>query len=141
MKLAHKISLSTSLLAQFFSDGIDKTSSDRQGFLNYKKIILNIRPVSATKSQSTFCNFSEVKNHIIANSSTNTKAKKRRFVILRVFKVFDVRFTKSITTINYPCLLNKIFHRFPVTTKIFIGGRTPVIIVGNLFLRMLTKEF
>ncbi len=63
-----------------------------------------------------FGNFCLVKNHKIANNSTNIKASKKISTDLESLEFFDVRLAKFK---NYQILLNKISHRFILTTKLF----------------------
>ncbi len=66
-----------------------------------------------------FCNFYLVKNHKIANNLSTTEARAKLSTDLESFefqKFFDVCFTKLE---NNQILLNKIIHRFLVTTKLF----------------------
>jgi hypothetical protein len=68
-----------------------------------------------------FCNFYLVKNHQIANNSTTTKASKKisaDLESLEFYKFFDVHLTKFK---HDQILLNKISHRFLLTTKLFTG--------------------
>ncbi len=65
-----------------------------------------------------FCNFYLVKNHKIANNSTTTKAIEKISTYLESLKIFDTRFTKFE---NNKLLLNKISHRFILTTSLFTG--------------------
>jgi hypothetical protein len=67
-----------------------------------------------------FCNFYFVKNHKLANNSATTEARKNmhKFGILAILEFFDVCLTKFE---KYQILLNEIWHRFLVTTKLFSG--------------------
>ncbi len=68
-----------------------------------------------------FCNFYLVKNCKIAKNSTTSKAREKictDFVSLEFFKNFDVCLTKFKNNTN---LLNKISHRFLLTTNLFTG--------------------
>jgi len=65
-----------------------------------------------------FCNFYLVKNHKIAKNSTTTKAREKisaDLEFLEFYKFFDVCLTKFKS--NH-ILLNKISHRFLLTTKL-----------------------
>jgi hypothetical protein len=71
--------------------------------------------------QDMFCNLYLEKNHKIANNSAATEAKEKISTYLESLefqKFFSVYFTKFE---NYQILLNKISHRFLVTTKLFSG--------------------
>jgi hypothetical protein len=78
--------------------------------------------VSATRRQhwfpDMFCNFYLVKSHKIANNSPTTEARERISTYFESFELknFDVCSTKFE---NYQILLNKISHKFLVTTKLF----------------------
>jgi hypothetical protein len=68
-----------------------------------------------------FCNFYLVKIYKIANHSATTEAREKISTYLEsleFYKFFDVCLTKFE---NYQILLNKISHRFLMTTKLFIG--------------------
>jgi hypothetical protein len=79
-------------------------------------------PISAARLvPDMFCNFYLVKNHKIANNSATTKAREKISTYLEFLEVenfFDVCWTKFK---NNQILLNKISHRFLVTTKLFSG--------------------
>jgi len=64
-----------------------------------------------------------VKNHKIANNTTTSIAReknKHRFEILRILEIFDACLTKFK---NNQILLNKISHRFLLTTKLYTGQK------------------
>ncbi len=102
-----------------------------------KKIIyLPYRPDNDGKSAASFCckvaawfphmfcNFYLEKNHNIAYNSTTThdREKKERILILRICEIFlDIFFTKFK---NYHIYLNKISHRFLLTTNLFTGWKS-----------------
>jgi hypothetical protein len=68
-----------------------------------------------------FCKFYITKNYIIAKGSTTTKAREKinsNLESLEFLKFLDVGFTECK---NNEILINKISHRFQVTTKLFIG--------------------
>jgi hypothetical protein len=68
-----------------------------------------------------FHNFYLVKNHKIANNSSTTEARAKLSTDLESFefqKFFEVCLTKFE---NYQILINKIIHRYLVTTKLFSG--------------------
>ncbi len=67
-----------------------------------------------------FCNFYLVKNHKIAYNLATTEARKNKqiFEILRILEIFDASWSKFE---SYQILLNKISHRFLVTTKLLSG--------------------
>ena len=68
-----------------------------------------------------FCNFYIVENHKIANNSTTTNARQKistALESLEFWKFFEVYLTKFK---NNQILLNKISHRFLLTTKLFTG--------------------
>ncbi len=69
-----------------------------------------------------FCNFYLVKGHLIANDSSTTESRgKKTSTILEsveFLKFFEVCFIKFE---NNQVLINKISHRFLVTTKLFSG--------------------
>ena len=70
-----------------------------------------------------FCNFYLVKSHKIANISATTEGTEKNkhiFGILKNRNFLNVCFTKFE---NYQILLNKISHRFLVTTKLFSGWK------------------
>ncbi len=70
-----------------------------------------------------FCNFYFVKNHNIANNYATTEAGEKISIYLEslnFLKFLDVCLTKFE---NYKILLDKISHRFVVTTKILVGER------------------
>jgi hypothetical protein len=67
-----------------------------------------------------FCNFCLVKNHKITNDSTTTKAREKISTDLESLSFFYVRLTKFK---NNPILLNKISHRFLLTTSYLLGER------------------
>jgi hypothetical protein len=68
-----------------------------------------------------FCNFYLVKNPEIADNSTTTKAREKistDLESLQFWKNFDVCLTKFK---NNKILLNKIIHRFLLTTEQYTG--------------------
>jgi hypothetical protein len=68
-----------------------------------------------------FYNLYLVKNHIIANNSATTETREKIITYLESIEIknlFDICLTKFE---NYQILLNKISHRFLVTTKLFSG--------------------
>ncbi len=68
-----------------------------------------------------FCNFYLVKNHNIDNNWATTEASEKISTYLEsleFFKFVDVCLTKFE---NYQILIDKISHRFLVTTKLFGG--------------------
>jgi hypothetical protein len=68
-----------------------------------------------------FCNFYSVKNHTIAKNSTTTKAREKISTVLESLEFYnflDVCLTKFK---NNQIFLNKISHRFLLTTKLFNG--------------------
>jgi hypothetical protein len=67
-----------------------------------------------------FCNFYLVKNHKIVKNSTITKAREKISTDLESleFKTIEVCLTKFK---NNQISLNKISHRFLLTTKLFTG--------------------
>jgi hypothetical protein len=75
----------------------------------------------ATLVSDMFCNFYLVKNHKIANNSATIKAREKISAYLESLefkKNFDACLAKFE---NYQIILNKISHRFLVTTKLFSG--------------------
>jgi hypothetical protein len=71
--------------------------------------------------QDMFCNFYLQKNHKAANNSATTEAREKissYLESLEFWKFFDVCLTKFD---YYKIFLNKISHRFVVTTKLFSG--------------------
>jgi hypothetical protein len=74
--------------------------------------------------QVIFYSFNLVKNHKTAKNLTTTNAReknKNRFGILRILVIFYIYFTKFK---NNQILLNKISHRFLMTTKLFTGQKS-----------------
>ena len=68
-----------------------------------------------------FCNFYLAKSHKIDNNSATADARDKISIDLEslgIQKIFDVCLTKVE---NYKNLLNKISHRFLVTTKLYSG--------------------
>jgi hypothetical protein len=65
-----------------------------------------------------FCNFYLVKSHKIAKKSATAEEKISTDLEFLELKKIDVCLTKFE---NYQILLNKISHRFQVTTKLFSG--------------------
>jgi hypothetical protein len=75
----------------------------------------------AARFPGMFCNFYLAKNHKIDRNSTTTIAReknKRRYGIFKILEFFNVCLTKFK---NNQILLNKISHRFLLTTKLFTG--------------------
>jgi hypothetical protein len=73
---------------------------------------------------SQICYFYLVKNHKIANNLSTAEARAKLSTDLESFefqKFLDVCFTKLE---NSQILLNKISHRFLVTTKLFSGWKS-----------------
>jgi hypothetical protein len=68
-----------------------------------------------------FCYFNLVKNNQIANNSTTTEAREIIAQIWNPYKFFDACLTKFRNNQN---LLNKISHKFLLTTKLFIGRKS-----------------
>jgi hypothetical protein len=71
-----------------------------------------------------FCNFYLVKSHNIAHNTTSTEAREkinRDLESIEFLNFFAVYLTKFET---YQILLNKISHRFLVTTKVFSGWKS-----------------
>ncbi len=71
-----------------------------------------------------FCNFYLVKIYKIANNPATTEAREKISTYLEsleFYKHFDLWLTKFE---NYQILLNKISHRFLMTTKLFIGWKS-----------------
>ncbi len=67
-----------------------------------------------------FCNFYVVKNHKIVNNSATTETREKVITYLE-----SLQFKKLFE--NNPILLNKISHRFVVTTKLYlVGERAPL---------------
>jgi hypothetical protein len=78
-----------------------------------------------------------VKNHKIAKNLTTTQARennKHRFGILRIVEIFNVYLTKFKS--NH-ILLNKIRHRFVLTTKLFTGQS----LIGDLHISLMVRIF
>ncbi len=74
-----------------------------------------------------FCNFYLVKNHKITNKSATTEATEKistYFESIEFQNFFDVCLTKFE---NFQVLLNRISHRFLVTTRLF-GGQKSLIL-------------
>jgi len=68
-----------------------------------------------------FCNFYLVKNHKIAKNSTTTKAREKNSTDMESLE-FKTFFDACLTKFkNNQILLNKISHRFLLTTKLFTG--------------------
>ncbi len=78
-----------------------------------------------------FCNFHLVKNHNIAKKSTTTKDREKisaDLEPLEFYNFFDVYFAKIK---NYQILLNKIINRFLLTTKLFIGQKSLIVVTNE----------
>jgi hypothetical protein len=66
--------------------------------------------------QDMFWNFYLVKSHKISNTSATTEAREKISTDLESVEFFDVCLTKFE---NYQIFLNKISHRYLMTTKLF----------------------
>ncbi len=64
------------------------------------------------------CDFYLVKNNKIAQNSATTEAREKISTYLEFLEFFDAYLTKFE---NYQILLNKVSHRFLVTTTLFSG--------------------
>ncbi len=74
-----------------------------------------------------FCNLYFVKNHKIANKLVTTKAREKISTDLESLNL-DVRLLKFIYN---QILLNKIGHRFLLTTKLFTGWKSLIRLMGT----------
>jgi hypothetical protein len=73
-----------------------------------------------------FCNFYFVRNHKIDDNWATTEASEKISTYLEsleFLKFVDVRLTKFE---NYQILIDKISHRFLVTTKLFGGWKSHI---------------
>jgi hypothetical protein len=86
--------------------------------LNEGKSVASFCRQVAASVPDMFCNFYLVKNHKIANNSATTAATEKITTYLESLEFFYECLTKFE---NHQVLLNKISHRFLVTTKLFSG--------------------
>jgi len=75
-----------------------------------------------------FCNFYIAKNHKITNKSTTTKARENISTDWESLDFFKVCWTKFK---NSQILLNRISHRFLLTTKLYTGWKILILTRGK----------
>ncbi len=85
-----------------------------------------------------FCNFYLVKSHKIAYNSATTEAIEKLSTDLESTEFYTF-FGVCLTTFeNYQILLNKISHRFPMTTKLFTGWKS---LIGQITIIICIANF
>jgi hypothetical protein len=68
-----------------------------------------------------FCSFNLEKNHRNADNSTTAKATEKTSSHFGIFRILDIFYVCLTEFKNNQILLDKISHRFLVTTKLFSG--------------------
>jgi len=88
--------------------------------------------ISVIRWHHGFCNFYLAKNPKIAQDSATTEAGEKICTVMKSVK-FQKFFDMCLTNFeNYQILLNKINHRFIVTTKLFINRVKETHYMGRL---------